>query len=81
MNIQLLQEYVDVALAEFGVRNHGSGRVRARPDRADPSNKAKVGVHRLVDKLLFASRLLSLVQRQGWRIKISESRSYIEVTT
>lgn len=40
MNIQLLQEYVDAALAEVGVRNHGPSRVKARLDKEDPANKA-----------------------------------------
>lgn len=83
MDIQLLQEYVDAALAEIGVSNLGPGRARARPDKADPANKARVRVHRLASKLDFASRLLSLVQRQGWRVKLSldELHGYIEVTT
>lgn len=83
MDIQLLQKYVDVTLAELGVSNLGPGRARARPDKADPANKARVRVHRLVGKLDFASRLLPLVQRQGWRIKLSldELHGYIEVTT
>ena len=54
MNIQLLQAYVDAALAELGVRNHGPGRVKARLDKTDPANKAWVRVHGLADALEFA---------------------------
>ena len=81
MNIQLLQEYVDAALAEIGVRNHGPGRVRARLDKTDPVNKAWVRVHGFADELVFASHLLALVQRQGWGITLNGTHRYLGVTT
>lgn len=77
MNIQLLQEYVDAALAEIGVRNHGSGRVKARLDRTDPANKAWVRVHGFADALEFAMHLLA--QRREWRVVLNGSRRYVTV--
>ena len=81
MNIQLLQEYVDAALAEIGVRNHGPGRVKARLDKEDPANKAWVRVHELADKVKFASHLALLTQRQKWYVTINGKRRYLGVTT
>lgn len=81
MNIQLLQEYVDAALAEIGVRNHGPGRVKARLDRTDPANKAWVRVHGLANELEFASHLLTLVQHQGWGVTLNGTHRYLGVTT
>ena len=81
MNIQLLQEYVDAALAEIGVRNHGPGRVKARPDRTDPVNKAWVRVHGSADALGFASHLVSLVVRQNWCVTLNGTHRYLRVTT
>lgn len=79
MNIQLLQEYVDAALAEIGVRNHGPGRVKARPDNADPYYKAWVRVHGLADAVDFASHLVSLTLRQGWCVTINGTHRYLRV--
>jgi hypothetical protein len=81
MNIQLLQEYVDAALAELGVRNHGHGRVKVRPDKADPVNKAWVRVHGLADALEFASHLVSLAVRQEWCVTLNGTHRYLRVTT
>lgn len=81
MNFQLLQEYVDTALAEIGVRNHGTGRVKARPDRTDPVNKAWVRVHGLADAVEFASHLAPLTVRQGWCVTLNGSHRYLRVTT
>ena len=81
MNVQLLQEYVDAALAEIGVRNHGPGRVRARLDRTDPANKAWVRVHGLADAVEFASHLVSLAVRQEWCVTLNGTHRYLRVTT
>lgn len=81
MNIQLLQEYVDTALAEIGVRNHGPGRVKARPYKADPCYKAWVRVHELADAVEFASHLGALAVRQGWCVTINGTHRYLRVAT
>lgn len=81
MNIQLLQEYVDAALAEIGVRNHGPGRVKARLDKEDPANKAWVRVHELADELDFAFHLLTLVQHQKWCVTLNGTHRYLGVIT
>ena len=81
MNIQLLQEYVDAALAEIGVRNHGPGRVKARPDRTDPASKAWVRVHGFADALEFASHLAPLAVRQEWCVMLNGTHRYLRVTT
>lgn len=81
MNIQLLQEYVDAALAEIGIRNHGPGRVKARLDKTDPANKAWVRVHGSTDALKFASHLIVMVYRQRWRVTFNGTHRYLKVTT
>lgn len=81
MNIQLLQEYVDAALAEIGVSNHGPGRVKARLDREDPANKAWVRVHGRANAIKFASNLVSLTMRQGWCVVLNAPHRYLRVTT
>ena len=81
MNIQLLQEYVDAALAEIGVYNHGPGRVKARLDKEDPANKMWVRVHESADAIRFASHLVSLTLRQGWRVVLNGTNRYLMVTT
>lgn len=78
IDIPLLQAYVDAALAELGVRNHGPGRVKARPDRHDPA-KAWVRVHGLAGELEFASHLLALVQRRKWGVVLNGSHRYVTV--
>lgn len=80
MNIQLLQEYVDAALAEIGVRNHGPGRVKARLDKEDPANKAWVRVHSRANAIEFASHLVSLTLRQGWCVTLNGTHRYLRVT-
>lgn len=79
MNIQLLQEYVDAALAEIGVRNHGPGRVKARLDKEDPANKAWVRVHGRANAIKFASHLLMLAARQDWCVVLNAPHRYVEV--
>lgn len=81
MNIQLLQEYVDAALAEIGVRNHGHGRVKARLDKEDPANKAWVRVHELADEVKFATHLLRLAQHQKLCVTLNGTHRYLRVTT
>lgn len=81
MNIQLLQEYVDAALAEIGVRNHGPGRVKARLDKEDPANKAWVRVHGSADAVRFASHLVVIANRQKWCVTINGTHRYLKVTT
>lgn len=81
MNIQLLQAYVDAALAEIGISNHGPDRVKARPDKADPASKAWVRVHGLADALDFASHLVQLVVRQDWCVTLNGTHRYLRVTT
>lgn len=81
MNIQLLQEYVDAALAEIGVRNHGPGRVKARLDKEDPANKAWVRVHGSADAVKFASRLVMLAARQDWCVTLNGTHRYLRVMT
>jgi hypothetical protein len=81
MNILLLQEYVDAALAEIGVRNHGTGRVKVRLDKTDPINKAWVRVHELADVVKFASHLVLLAHRQKWCVTINGTHRYLKVTT
>lgn len=81
MNIQLLQEYVDAALAEIGVCNHGPGRVKARLDKEDPANKAWVRVHGSADAVRFASHLVVIANRQKWCVTINGSHRYLKVTT
>jgi hypothetical protein len=81
MNIQLLQEYVDAALAEIGVRNHGPGRVKARLDKEDPANKAWVRVHGSADAVEFVSHLGELVVRQDWCATLNGTHRYLRVTT
>lgn len=81
MNIQLLQEYVDAALAEIGVRNHGPSRVKARLDKEDPANKAWVRVHGSADAVRFASHLVVIANRQKWCVTINGSHRYLKVTT
>lgn len=81
MNIQLLQEYVDAALAEIGIRNHGPGRVKARLDKADPANKAWVRVHESADAVRFASHLVELTYRQKWCVTLNGTHGYLRVTT
>jgi hypothetical protein len=81
MNIQLLQEYVNAALAEIGVRNHGPGRVKARLDKTDPVNKAWVRVHGRANAIKFASHLVSLTMRQGWCVALNAPHRYLRVTT
>ena len=81
MNIQLLQEYVDAALAEIGVRNHGPGRVKARLDKEDPANKAWVRVHVAADAVRFASHLVVIANRQKWCVTLNGTHRYLRVTT
>lgn len=81
MNIQLLQEYVDAALAEIGVSNHGPGRVKARLDKEDPANKAWVRVHGSADAVRFASHLVVIANRQKWCVTINGTHRYLKVTT
>lgn len=81
MNIQLLQEYVDAALAEIGVRNHGPGRVKARLDKEDPANKAWVRVHGSANAVRFALHLVMLAHRQKWCVSLNGTSRYLEVTT
>jgi hypothetical protein len=80
MNIQLLQEYVDAALAEIGVCNHGPGRVKARLDKEDPANKAWVRVHSRANAIKFASHLVSLTMHQGWCVVLNAPHRYLRVT-
>ena len=81
MNVQLLQAYVDAALAELGVSNHGPGRVKARLDRTDPANKAWVRVHGFADAVEFASHLVSLAVRQEWCVTLDGTHRHLRVTT
>jgi hypothetical protein len=75
-----MQEYVDAALAEIGVSNHGPGRVKARLDKTDPVNGAWVRVHSRSNAIKFASHLVSLTTRQGWCVVLNAPHRYLRVT-
>ena len=81
MSIQLLQAYVDAALAEIGIRNHGPGRVKARLDKTDPAHKAWVRVHGLADAVEFASHLVVLTARKDWCVTLTGTHRYLRVMT